>query len=150
MKTFICDLRAAPDAAVLGKKCVSACASLLPPPEPSIPYCSVSAPIMTVAAERKERREDEGEVNERREGREAAKDGGNNKHRRQNGCQERERGREGEREKEREGEREREREREKGRERGNEGRDEVEAKSPRDNSSSCWQEQRLLFIPFSS
>lgn len=27
----------------------------------------------------------------RREGREAAKDGGNNKHRRQNGCQERER-----------------------------------------------------------
>ena len=136
MKTFICDLRAAPDAAVLGKKCVSACASLLPPPEPSIPYCSVSAPIMTVAAERKERREDEGEVNERREGREAAKDGGNNKHRRQNGCQERER--------------ERKRGRERGRERGNEGRDEVEAKSPRDNSSSCWQEQRLLFIPFSS
>lgn len=81
---------------------------------------------MTVAVERKERREDEGEVNERREGREAAKDGGNNKHRRQNGCQERER------------------------ERGNEGRDEVEAKSPRDNSSSRWQEQRLAFIPFSS
>lgn len=61
----------------------------------SIPCCSVSAPIMTVAVERKERREDEGEVNERREGREAAKDGGNNKHRRQNGCQEREREREG-------------------------------------------------------
>lgn len=47
---------------------------------------------MIVAVERRrgrERREDEGEVNERREGREVAKDGENNTNRRQNGCQER-------------------------------------------------------------
>lgn len=37
----------------------------------------------------RERREDEGEVSERREGREVAKDGGDNKNRRQNGCQDR-------------------------------------------------------------
>lgn len=53
----------------------------------------VSAPIMIVAvAQRRgrQRREDEGEVNERREGREVAKGRENNKNRRQNGCQERE------------------------------------------------------------
>lgn len=47
---------------------------------------------MIVAVEQRrgqERREDEGEVNDRREEREVAKDRENNKNRRQNGCQER-------------------------------------------------------------